>query len=105
MYNMLIDKMKVVNSDPVEYYFYVDDSWKSMNNLIDKNINFIWSGDVFCTCGKKLKKFYRQNFCYDCFWNSPQASPSIFKPELCQAHLGIEERDLEWEKSFNYNPM
>ena len=104
MYNILIDKMKVVNSDPVEYYFYIDDSWKSMNNLIDKKINFIWSGDVFCTCGKKLKKFYRQNFCYDCFWNSPQASPSIFKPELCQAHLGIEERNLEWEKKFQLQP-
>ena len=52
----------------------------------------------------KKKKFYRQNFCYDCFWSLPQASPSIFKPELCQAHLGIEERDLAWEKKFQLQP-
>ena len=36
--------------------------------------------------------------CYKCYWNSPLASQSIFKPELCTAHLGIEERDLEFEK-------
>ena len=100
MYKVLIDKMKVVNSNPVEYYFLINDSWRSVNDLIGKKISFIWSGYVFYFCNKKKKKFYRQNFCYDCFWSLPQASPSIFKPELCQAHLGIEERDLEWEKKF-----
>ena len=38
MYNILIDKMKVVNSSPVEYYFYFDESWKSVNELIGKKI-------------------------------------------------------------------
>ena len=55
-------------------------------------------------CGKEFAKFYRQNFCYQCFWNAPQASPSIFKPELCTADLGIEERDIEWEKQFQLVP-
>jgi len=104
MYKVLIEKMKVVNSNPVEYYLFINDSWMSANNLIGKKLSFIWSGYVFCSCGKKMKKFYRQNFCYDCFWNSPEASPSIFKPELCQAHLGIEERDLDWEKKFQLQP-
>ncbi len=104
MYKVLIEKMKVVNSNPVEYYLFINDSWMSANNLIGKKLSFIWSGYVFCSCGKKMKKFYRQNFCYDCFWNAPEASPSIFKPELCQAHLGIEERDLDWEKKFQLQP-
>ncbi len=104
MYKVLIEKMKVINSNPVEYYFLINESWVSMNQFIGKKISFVWSGDVFCSCGKKMKKFYRQNFCYDCFWNSPEASPSIFKPELCQAHLGIEERDLDWEKKFQLQP-
>jgi hypothetical protein len=34
----------------------------------------------------------------------PLASQSIFKPELCTAHLGIEERDLQWEKEFQLAP-
>lgn len=104
MYKVLIDKMKVVNSNPVEYYFLINDSWVSMNQFIGKKMSFVWSGNVFCSCGKKMKKFYRQNFCYECFWSAPEASPSIFKPELCQAHLGIEERDLEWEKKFQLQP-
>ena len=42
-----------------------------------------------------MESFYRNSgFCYKCYWESPQASQSIFKPELCTAHLGIEERDL-----------
>jgi len=104
MYKVLIDKMKVVNSKPVEYYFLINNSWVSMNQVIGNKISFIWSGNVFCSCGKKMKKFYRQNFCYECFWNAPEASPSIFKPELCQAHLGIEDRNLEWEKKFQLQP-
>ncbi len=104
MYKVLIDKMKVVNSNPVEYYFLINDSWVSMNQFIGKKMSFVWSGNVFCSCGKKMKKFYRQNFCYECFWSAPEASPSIFKPELCQAHLGIEERDLDWEKKFQLQP-
>ena len=37
------------------------------------------------------------------FLNSPLASQSIFRPELCTADLG-EERDLEWEKKFQIAP-
>ena len=55
-------------------------------------------------CGKLFSKFYRQNFCYQCFWNAPQASQSIFKPELCTADLDVEERDLQWEKEFQIAP-
>ena len=51
-----------------------------------------------------MKKFYRSGFCYTCYWESPFASQSIFKPELCTAHLNIEERDLEWEKKFQIAP-
>ena len=67
-------------------------------------ISIDWLGNVSCVCGKSLNKFYRQNFCYQCFWNSPLASQSIFKPELCTADLGIEERDLDWEKKFQIAP-
>ena len=104
MYKLLIDKMKVHNNNPVDYYLGVNNDWILMNDLIGKTIKFSWSGIVICSCGRKMKKFYRQNFCYDCFWNSPEASPSIFKPELCTAHLNIEERDLEWEKRFQIQP-
>ena len=82
MDKFLIEKMKVVNSNPVDYYFFQKDQWVLMNQFIGKKISIIWSGHVFCLCGKKMTKFYRQNFCYDCFWNAPEASPSIQSPSL-----------------------
>jgi len=104
MYKLLIDKMKVKNNSPVDYYMSINNESFLINKLIGKTISFSWTGIVICNCGREMKKFYRQNFCYDCFWNSPEASPSIFKPELCTAHLNIEERDLEWEKKFQLQP-
>ena len=75
-----------------------------MNNYIGQCIKIEWERKVKCFCNKLCKTFYRQNFCYDCYWSLPQASQSIIKPELCTAHLGIEERDLDWEKKFQIAP-
>ena len=75
-----------------------------MNDLIGKKIKIEWKGKVICSCNKEMDKFYRSGFCYKCYWESPMGSQSIFKPELCTAHLNIEERDLEWEKKFQLAP-
>ena len=100
MYQGIIYKMSAEYLNPIQYQFLIGDSRISMNSLINKKISLKWNGRVECICGRVLTKFYRQNFCYQCYWNAPEASPSIFKPELCTADLGIEERDLEWEKEF-----
>ena len=91
--------------DVVYYSLDINGNSHDMNSYIGKNISIKWSGMVLCRCGKKMKLFYRgSGFCYKCYWESPLASPSIFKPELCTAHLGIEERDLAWEKKFQIKP-
>ena len=56
-----------------------------MNELIGKNIKIEWKGKVICNCGKEKKKVFRSGFCYSCYWTLPEASQSIFKPELCTA--------------------
>ncbi len=104
MYRGEIAKMHVSYSDPIQYRFLINNEEIPLNRLIGANIKINWSGKVVCSCGRIMPKFYRQNFCYQCFWNSPLASQSIFKPELCTADLGIEERDLEWEKKFQIAP-
>ena len=104
MYRGEIAKMQVTYADPVQYGFIINEDVIPLNKLIGSNIKINWSGKVVCVCGRIMSKFYRQNFCYQCFWNSPLASQSIFKPELCTADLGIEERDLEWEKKFQIAP-
>ena len=96
----VIKKMKTENLSHVNYNLCDI----SMNDLIGNNIEIFWTGKVKCFCNKLFKSFYRQNFCYNCYWTLPQASQSIFKPELCTAHLDIEERDLEWEKNFQLAP-
>lgn len=54
----------------------------------------------FCLGCAKDQEVYRQGFCKDCFFTLPQANANILKPELSTAHLGIAQRDLEWEKAF-----
>jgi hypothetical protein len=91
--------------DVVHYTLDIHAEIHNMNSYIGKQLKINWSGVVICCCGKKMDTFYRDSgYCYKCYWESPQASQSIFKPELCTAHLGIEERDLEWEKNFQITP-
>jgi len=99
-----LKKMDTNLQNVVQYRLDIHGENILMNDLIGKQIKIEWSGVVICGCGKKMKKFYRSGFCYECFYDSPLASQSIFKPELCTAHLGIEERDLEWEKNFQLAP-
>ena len=104
MYQGILHKMSTEYLNPIQYQLLIGNNNISVNNLINKKISFKWNGKVECICGRILNNFYRQNFCYQCYWNAPEASPSIFKPELCTADLGIEERDLEWEKAFQLTP-
>jgi len=105
MYQGLIKyKMQTQYDSPVKYNLLVGNDHFQVNSLINKKMHLKWTGKVQCICGKEFSKFYRQNFCYQCYWNAPQASQSIFKPELCTADLGIEDRDLEWEKQFQIAP-
>tara|TARA_B100000609_G_scaffold120299_1_gene95803 strand:- start:88 stop:885 length:798 start_codon:yes stop_codon:yes gene_type:complete len=99
-----LKKMETRLADVVQYSLYINGEKHVMNDLIGSQIKFTWDGNVFCHCGEVKKKFYRSGFCYNCYWTLPQASQSIFKPELCTAHLDIEERDLEWEKNFQLAP-
>lgn len=99
-----LKKMDTKLDEVVKYKLNIHGEDILMNNLIGKNIKIEWSGKVICDCGKIMKKFYRSGFCYECFYSSPKASQSIFKPELCTAHLDIEERDLVWEREFQLAP-
>ena len=43
-------------------------------------------------------------FCYDCFYSIPSAGDWIMRPELSTAHLGVADRDLEYEKRVQLQP-
>ena len=105
---MLRDTLKRMDTELKDVVYYTLDihgEIHHMNRYVGKQIKIEWSGVVICSCGKKMDAFYRSSgYCYKCYWESPLASPSIFKPELCTAHLGIEERNLKWEQEFQIAP-
>ncbi|MEN8928092.1 MAG: DUF2797 domain-containing protein [Flavobacteriales bacterium] len=90
------------DNDTVDYY--LGEQQIHVNELIGNEIEFNYGGVINCTvCGKKTKTSFGQGFCYNHFINSPQASPCIIRPELCEAHLG-KGRDVEWENKYHNVP-
>ncbi len=105
MFRNTLKKMNTSLKDVVNYTLDIHGEIHDMNRYIGKKLIIKWSGNVVCRCEKIMTSFYRNSgYCYKCYWESPLASQSIFKPELCTAHLGIEERDLAWEKEFQLTP-
>ncbi|WP_231952062.1 DUF2797 domain-containing protein [Ichthyobacterium seriolicida] len=91
-------------ASPVRYFLNTESGYIELNKLISRefSIEHLSSKCVFCE--KTVDKIYRQGHCYSCFWESPQTNESIFRPELSKAHLGIEVKDLEWEKKIELQP-
>lgn len=97
-------KMSTYYGEEIRYTLRLGDDLLLMNALLGRHIEISFNGNHTCFCGHLVAEVYRQNFCRDCFFTKPEASPTIMKPELSQAHLGIEERDLEFEKRLQLQP-
>ncbi|RED21970.1 uncharacterized protein DUF2797 [Flavobacterium cutihirudinis] len=102
-YQGVLTKMQTEIGNPIQYYLVFEDSFLSMNQLLDKEIEINFSGYQCLNCNKK-KKIYRQGFCYDCFYSSAAVGDWIMRPELSTAHLGIADRDLEYESKVQLQP-
>ena len=95
--------MKTEIGSPIQYYLVFERDFIHINQLLDKKISISFLGYECMNC-KKKKKIYRQGFCYDCFFEIPQAADWIIHPEKSQAHLGIEDRNLDYEKAVQLKP-
>ncbi len=102
-YEGVLTKMQTENGAPVQYYLVFENDFLNVNQLLDKNIRIKFVGYQCLNCGL-AKKIYRQGFCYDCFFEIPQAADWVIRPELSKAHLGQEDRDLEYEKKVQLQP-
>ncbi len=103
LYEGVLRKMLTEVADPIEYYLILDDSFLNVNQLLDKTISISFLRFECLNCSLQ-KKIFRQGFCYDCFMTLPQTAEWIINPELSKAHLGIEDRDLEYEKRVQLKP-
>lgn len=102
-YEGVLTKMQTEYGNPIQYYLVFENSFLSVNQLLDKNITISFV-DFQCLNCTKIKKVYRQGFCYDCFYSSAAAGDWIMRPELSTAHLGIADRDLVYEEKAQLQP-
>lgn len=102
-YSGVLKKMLTENDVPIRYFLNFEDDFLSMNQLIGKELHLEHTSYQCMGCGKN-KPIFRMGFCKNCFFTLPQANASIIRPELSTAHLGKEQRDLEWEKKFELQP-
>ena len=102
-YSGVLTKMKTQNGEPVQYFLNFETDFINVNQLLGKRISLQFLKYECLNCGLD-KKIFRQGYCYDCFYDVPQAADWIIKPELSKAHLGQEDRDLEYEKKMQLQP-
>jgi hypothetical protein len=101
-FELNLSKMPAWQDDEkVQYILKADDDFIRLNQLIGRQITIEFLNEKYCSnCGNKFADLFRMGFCKNCFFTSPQAGESIIRPELSQAHLDIEDRDLAFEKSY-----
>lgn len=102
-YQGTLTKMQTEIGNPIQYYLVFENSFLNVNQLLGKEIEIVFDGFQCLNCSKE-KKIFRQGFCYDCFYSSPAVGDWIMKPELSTAHLGIEDRDLDYETRVQLQP-
>ena len=75
------------------------------NQLVGKEISLEYEGYInSILSGEKIKKSFGEGLTYKEFMESPQASPSIFQPELSRIHEGVALRDYAWEVKHHLQP-
>ena len=102
-YQGVLRKMTTELQDTVQYYLVFENDVLNMNQLISKNITLDFEKYECLSCGMD-KEIFRQGFCKSCFFEAPQAGDWIMHPEKSTAHLGIEDRDLDYEKRMQLQP-
>lgn len=102
-YEGILTKMQTEQGNPIQYYIVFENSFLSVNQLLGKDFEINFLGFSCLNCSKK-KKIWRMGFCYDCFYAIPHAGDWIMRPELSTAHLGVADRDLDFETKVQVQP-
>ncbi len=102
-YQGVLKKMVTENLDTVQYYYSTTSDYLHLNQLLGKTISLEFLHYECLSCGLD-KEIYRQGFCKSCFFETASTGDWIMRPELSKAHLGIEDRDLEYETKVQLQP-
>jgi hypothetical protein len=102
-YQGVLKKMMTSLDETVQYYLDVENDFLNMNQLLEREITLSFVKYECLNCHRD-RQIYRQGFCKNCFFETPNAGDWIMKPELSKAHLGKEDRDLAFEKEMQLKP-
>ncbi|TXN37016.1 DUF2797 domain-containing protein [Flagellimonas hymeniacidonis] len=103
LYQGVLRKMQTEMGSPIQYFLVFENDFLNMNQLLNKELTIDFIKFQCLNCGRE-RPIYRQGFCKSCFYESASAGDWIMKPELSTAHLGKEDRDLEYEKKVQLQP-
>jgi len=102
-YQGVLTKMETEFASPIQYYLVFENDFLNMNQLLNKQITIQFIKYQCLNCGLD-KPIHRQGFDKQCFYDTARAGDWIMRPELSTAHLGKEDRDLEYEKKAQLQP-
>ncbi|HEA21553.1 hypothetical protein LCGC14_2000980 [marine sediment metagenome] len=102
-YEGVLRKMRTEIGHPIQYYMIFEDDFLNVNQVLDKQLTIRFIKYQCLNCGEN-RPIYRQGFCKNCFFDIPSAGDWVMRPELSTAHLGKEDRDLEYEKRVQLKP-
>ena len=103
IYRGVLTKMQTEFLEPIQYYLVFENDFIHMNQLLNKKISLKLVGYQCLSCGLD-KAIFRQGFCRTCFFEEPLTGDWVIRPELSRAHLGQEDRNLEYEKRVQLQP-
>ena len=103
MFKGVLKKMITEKSTPIRYFLDLESDFMIMNQFLDRSLKIIFDGSQCLNCNQS-KPIYRQGYCQSCFFDIPAAGDWIMRPELSKAHLGVEDRDLDYEKKGQLQP-
>ncbi len=102
-YQGVLTKMETEFTSPIQYYLIFESDFINMNQLLNKTLTIQFVKYQCLNCGLD-KPIFRQGYCRQCFYDVAQTGDWIMRPELSTAHLGITDRDLEYEQKVQLQP-
>jgi hypothetical protein len=102
-YEGVLRKMQTEMGQPIQYYMLFEDNFLNVNQVLNKQLHIDFIKFQCLNCGED-RPIFRQGFCKTCFFETPSAGDWIMRPELSTAHLGKEDRDLDYEKKVQLQP-
>ena len=87
----------------INYYLTIGYDFIQVHQLLQKKLRLNFAGHQCLSCNSS-EIIFRQGYCKSCFFELPQTADWIMHPEKSKAHLGIEERDIQYEKNVQLQP-